>query len=585
MGKPPARTSRKGKDENKVTIRKRKDERGPTREFRVQRSEGDGVIAGAEKFMAISPADFFYRNRDLAGFSNPSRAVYATIRELVENSLDACESYGIPPEIYVRLRQEGGEDTKGGAIYRIRVADNGSGIPPENVPKAFGQILYGSKYTLRQVRGTFGLGGKMAILYGQITTHSSARIITSTGEANTYEFEVAIDIQRNEPKWEEKSSHEGPKGWHGTIVEFSFEGDYVRAMPKILDYFKQTAMVCPYANITFVDPKGRLYRLDRVTKKMPNPPRETKPHPYGIDVETLQRIVGVTEAKNMVSFMTNHFHRVGKSIAQSFLKQAGFDEERSLKRLSPSDEVKLVQSMRGFKGFLPPDASCLSPVGEELLRAGIVKELSPEFVEVVQMRPDAYSGYPFIVEVGIAYGGGVPSTPGITLYRFANRIPLLYDEASDVARLVVDGKVEDPGEENHHKDDDSKDDSGKGHRRKGSTIDWGYYKVTPDMPVVLIVHVCSTKVPYKTVGKEFIADRPEVVHMLYKGIREVARRLRFFLSKKISFEYEKRRLSTFSKYLPKIAEFSTELAGRDKVPEVSPLLRILRRYGGDEGEE
>ncbi|UCH38063.1 MAG: ATP-binding protein, partial [Candidatus Bathyarchaeota archaeon] len=149
----------------------------------------------SETFQEISPADFFYRNRDLAGFNNPSRALYAAIRELVENSLDACELYTIPPDIYLRLSLEGqSEDDEGGNIYRIRIMDNGSGIPPEFVPSAFGQILFGSKYTLRQVRGTFGLGGKMAILYGQITTHGVATIISSTGTVPLSDIIVKTDL-------------------------------------------------------------------------------------------------------------------------------------------------------------------------------------------------------------------------------------------------------------------------------------------------------------------------------------------------------------------------------------------------------
>ena len=133
-----------------------------------------------EVFQEISAADFFYRNRDIAGFTNPSRAIYSTIRELVENSLDACEIRGIPPDIYLRISHESGP-TDGPGIYRVHIEDNGIGIPHDIIPSAFGQVLFGSKYKLRQTRGTFGLGGKMAILYGQITTHGQATIMSSTG--------------------------------------------------------------------------------------------------------------------------------------------------------------------------------------------------------------------------------------------------------------------------------------------------------------------------------------------------------------------------------------------------------------------
>src|SRR4030065_1414499 len=134
-------------------------------------------------FEEISAADFLYRNRDIAGFTNPSRAIFVAIRELVENSLDAAESHRIPPDVYVRLSYEG-EASKDTQIYKLRVEDNGIGVPPRHIPSAFGQILFGSKYKLRQARGTFGLRRTMELLYGQITTHKPAIVISSTRGAH-----------------------------------------------------------------------------------------------------------------------------------------------------------------------------------------------------------------------------------------------------------------------------------------------------------------------------------------------------------------------------------------------------------------
>ena len=505
----------------------------------------------AQTFEEISAADFFYRNRDIAGFTNPSRAIFVAIRELVENSLDAAESHRLVPDIYVRLSYEG-EATKDTQIYKLRVEDNGIGVPPRHIPSAFGQILFGSKYKLKQQRGTFGLGGKMAILYGQITTHQPASIVSSTGISKTYMYKLMIDIQRNRPLILDRKVLINKELWRGTIVEFTLEGDYFRAMPKILDYFKQTAMVNPYANLTFVDPKGRLYKFIRVTKDMPTAPKETKPHPYGVDVELLQRLIQITPYKNMLDFLRNHFHRVGDITAKKFLEYSNLSPSKNPKRLDHEEIVRLMHMLKKFPDFLPPDASCLSPLGEDLLRTGILKELNPEFVSVHQRKPATYAGHPFIVETGIAYGGEIPARSNFMVYRFANRIPLLYDEANDVSLRVI------------------------------QAMNWRRYRVTPEMPVAIFVHICSTKVPYKTVGKEFISDRPEVRREIANGLREVARQIQLFLSKREHVDKERKRLGLFSKYLPRIAEFSTQLAGKKRRPDIEKLLASVRKHGSEE---
>ena len=180
-------------------------------------------------FSGISPSEFFYRNRDLAGFSNPAKALYTATRELVENSLDACESAEILPNIYVRMTpiidQLNASEPR---TYRLKVSDNGPGIDPEKAPDAFGRVFYGSKYKLRQARGMFGMGGTMAVLYGQITTSKPVIIYTSIDGKKTHKFTLRIDIQKNEPVIIKKEIIEG-KGTTGTTVELLLTGDSFRA--------------------------------------------------------------------------------------------------------------------------------------------------------------------------------------------------------------------------------------------------------------------------------------------------------------------------------------------------------------------
>jgi DNA topoisomerase-6 subunit B len=497
-------------------------------------------------FSEISPSEFFYRNRDLAGFTNPARALYMAVRELVENSLDAAELAGILPDVYVRIvandpsAETANQEPK---AYRVTVADNGPGVDPHHVPRAFGKVFYGSKYVLRQSRGMFGMGGTMAILYGQITTNKPVKITTSTDGKSRHIFEMLIDISENKPIILRKDTEDGAEKT-GTRVDVILEGDFTRAAQKINEYFKQTALVGSYANLTFVDPIGRITIYERATESMPPLPKETLPHPYGIDVEALKRMIKLTDEKSMEKFMGNkHFHRVGETNAKKFLNFAGIEARIAPEKLSNEQIVKIVDALQRYPEFLPPDASCLSPVGEPILTTGIIKELQPEFSTVVLRPPSSYSGFPFLVEVGLVYGGKVLE-PGRKLLRFANRIPLLYDESSDVSFKVLNEE-----------------------------IDWRRYHVPDEAPVAVITHICSTKIPYKTVGKEYIADRPEIESEIKNAVREALRRLSVFLSKKGSMEAVQRKMSIYSKYLPLIAQFSTELAGQKKEPRYQQLLK------------
>ncbi len=502
-------------------------------------------------YQSISPSDFFYRNREIAGFSNPSRAVYAAVRELLENALDACERQRVPPDIFLRLTEvstsEG--DT---SIYILRIEDNGTGLPPDQIPSAFCRVFYGSKYTLQQARGTFGLGGTITILYGQITTHQPVTVTSSTG-GDIHEFTMMIDIERNEPMILKHKVLGNKKGWRGTVVQLQLEGDYSRIKRRLLDYLKQTAMVSPYADLTFVDPAGRLFRFERGTDMMPPLPQPVKPHPHGIDVENFGRLVSITKTRSMKVFMTRHFQGVGSKTADKFLKSAGIGNRTRPSSLKPEDIVTLVRAAREFKDFKRPDASCLSPIGEELLEKGIRKELGlteDDFLKVVSRKPSTYLGFPFIVETALATGPSIRKQykAGTTIIRFANRIPLLFDESSGVIWKVVN-----------------------------RNIHWDTYNVSSDTPMVVVVHVCSTKIPYKTVGKEYMADQPEVEKEITNVIRTAARSLRLFISRSIRIAKERRRLDIFAKYLPKIAEFSMKLSDKDTLPDIEPLLIAVGR--------
>lgn len=473
-----------------------------------------------EQFKALSPAEFFARYREIAGFSNPVRALYQTVRELVENAFDATEIHGILPNIKVIIKRS----VENPNHYTITVEDNGIGIPPQHVPEAFGRVLYSSKYILRQTRGMFGLGVKAAIIYSQMTTGKAVKVITSQpGLKRIYYFKIRIDLQKNKPIVLERGSWGKSRDWHGTIVSITIEGDWSRARQKIIEYMRRTAVITPYANIVFITPDGEIFYYKRTIDKLPQPPKEVKPHPYGVDLEYLKMLRDTTTSPTVKDMLIDNFQGIGEVTATNVLRQAGLDPSIPPRKLSDNDIAKLAEALKKYPDFRPPKSDALSPLGPEIIKAGLQRIFNPEFVEAVTRRPSAYQGHPFIVEVGIAYGGDIPLTNEPILLRYANKIPLLYDEKSDVSWKVV------------------------------SETDWGLYNVTFPAPLIVLTHICSTKVPFKGVGKESVADVPEVERELRLAVREVARRLRLYLSKKLKEEEARRKLTIFIRYIPEIA--------------------------------
>ncbi len=493
-------------------------------------------ITVRETYREMTPSQFFYEYRELAGFSNPTRALYQTVRELVENALDATDVYGIKPDITVIITKARPDVNH----YTVTVEDNGIGIDPNYVPQAFGQVLFSSKYKLRQSRGRFGLGAKMAVLYGQVTTGSAVEVYTSPINSDRiYYFKLKIDIEKNKPiilaakSWPKKSN------WHGTRVSVTILGDWGKARHRIHEYIRRTAIVAPYARITLIDPDGKVVHYPRVIDQVPPGPKEVKPHPHGVDIEKVKEMIKNGSATTLLEFLVKNFQGVGQKTAQKFLEWAKLDPNLDPRKLDDAKLEYLIRKLHEYPKFRPPSAEALSPLGPKVIEAGLKAILKPEFVAVVTRKPRAYSGHPFIVEVGIAYGGGVPVSNEPILLRYANKIPLLYDEKSDVAWKVVDPK----------------------------NFDWKYYMVNFPAPLAVLTHICSTKVPYKGAGKESVADVPEIEHELRMALREAARKLRTYILRKKKEEEARKRIITFMKYTPEVARSLAVILKGDGVDE------------------
>jgi DNA topoisomerase-6 subunit B len=524
------------------------------------------MSSSVESFRQLSPSEFFYRNREIAGFSNPARAVYQTVREFIENSLDATEVHGILPVITLRISRE---DPSNPNHITIQVEDNGIGVPPQFIPDAFGRVLYSSKYKFRQTRGMYGLGAKMAILYAQLTTGKPFEIYSSTRKTRyIYYYKLMIDVKRNEPQILEMASWEKRSKWHGTIVKLTIEGEWSRRVRDyVAVYIKRTAIITPYADITAILPsvekedEYEVLRFPRVTSMLPRPPKEIKPHPLGIDLEMLKMMINETGAKTVLSFLTSEFQRIGEVTATRILKNAGIDPDKPPRTLDDDELQRLYKAVREEKYWAPTDEP-LSPIGEELIRIGLKEILRPEFIATALRKPSSYSGHPFIVEGGIAYGGELASRldeiaqdsvkgetgPYIVLLRYANKIPLLYDEKTDVMWSIVDP----------------------------SKFPWrSVYKLEPTDTIAVLIHICSTKVPYKGVGKESVANVEEVESEVRLLAQELARKLREYIQRRKRAQEARQKLSLFLRYIPEVAAGLAAIAGNGRGAPDSSIQKEL----------
>jgi DNA topoisomerase-6 subunit B len=508
----------------------------------------------ARKQRDISVSEFFAKNRHLLGFDNPSKALLTTVKEGVDNSLDACEEAGILPDIRVEISQVA--ETR----FRIAIEDNGPGIVRKQVPKIFGSLLYGSKFhRLRQSRGQQGIGISAAGMYGLLTTGKPIRIVTRTGKGkDAHLFELVIDTKKNEPKvrrdevvtWERD---------HGTRVEIELEGAYRGGQHSVDAYIRQISLANPHAEITYVPPKaeehGASHTFPRVSKEIPEETAEIKPHPYGVELGVLMQMFRDTKARNLRSCLSGDFSRISSATAKAICDKAKIPPTRRPGEISRDDAERIHQAIQHTKIMAPP-TDCIAPIGDDLIEAALRAEVNADFYASVTRRPAIYRGNPFLVEVGLAYGGDLSADDPVTVYRYANRVPLQYQQGACAITKGVTG------------------------------TDWKSYQLQqprgalPVGPALLMVHIASVWVPFTSESKEAIAHYPEIIKELRLGLQECGRRVATHIRKRRREADEAKKRAYIEKYIPQVAiglqqilEFGD--GERDKV--VSSLTDVLER--------
>ena len=537
----------------------------------------------------ISVSEFFTKNRHLLGFDNPRKALLTCVKEAVDNALDACEEAGILPDVVVKVEAVANGDAPPPASqasrFRITVTDNGPGIIRQQIPPIFAKLLYGSKFhRLRMSRGQQGIGISAAGMYGQLTTGKPVQITSRTSaRAPAHYFEVQIDTKKNEPQILEKKqiAWESPRG---TQVTMEVEGRYQKGRASVDEYIEQTIIANPHVKLTYLSPEGETKEHPRTYHELPPSPREIKPHPYGIELGMLLKMLQDTKSHSLAGFLASDFSRVSPRLAEDICKAARLSPRarpRDTHGPAPETLYKAIQSTK----IMAPPTNCLSPIGEKALLAGLYRQIKGDFYTAVSRPPAVYRGNPFVIEAGLAYGRGpspeaesqekkpIPLAEGETqqddaelarVIRYANRVPLLYQQSACVIyKAVLD-------------------------------TTWRNYGVAqsrgalPTGPMVIFVHMASVWVPFTSESKEAIADYDEIRKEVTLALRECGRRLGAFLRRLERADSEHRRRNIFELYIEEVVESCNRLkGGRLPTAKLKEQLQkmALKRTGGEKTDE
>ena len=592
---------------------------------KTKRRRADAAsMAKAQKEISVS--EFFAKNRHLLGFDNPRKALLTTVKEAVDNSLDACEEAGILPEIWVKIVRVSENR------FRVAVQDCGPGIEPKQIPLIYGKLLYGSKFhRLRMSRGQQGIGISAAGMYGLLTTGKPLEVPSKTSiRRPTMYFVVRIDSKTNKPNvlngngegeaipanadgrkylvdheldWEDVAS--------GTRVTIELEAKYQRGRGSVDEYLAQTALANPHATFHYIDPDGGAFNYEATVAQLPPEPIEIQPHPYGVELGRLIEMARETSFGTVNKFLMESFCRVSASIAAAICEKAGISKRADPRKLEREDVAKLFHAIAETK-IPAPSSECVVPIGEQNILAGLCKIVPGEFFVAATRPPAVYRGNPFQIEVGLAYGGG-PSTQKVTRELLQE---YLAESDSRTIRQFLTASFDGIGSDNADKiikvaNIRPRVSPGKLTSREfesllkalqtlnlsdGQTttvyryanrvplqfqagacaitqtimqINWRAYGLQqtrgqlPRGQLTIMAHFASVWAPYTSESKEALAAYPEIQNELRLALQTVGRKLGVFLKRRERVKQEGSRRAVFVRYLPEIAEAIAEINSGD----------------------
>ena len=523
-------------------------------EFLVQGDEKMGIakdMASRQKQIAIS--EFFEKNKHFLGFDSLPRAVITAVKEAVDNSLDACEEARILPKLRVQINKLSAKDE-----LELICTDNGPGIPQKSIENVFGKLLYGSRFhAIRQTRGQQGIGITGVVMYSQLTTGKTTSVKSKIKtEPTAITVDIGLDTRKNKAIKSNQdriiwTDENGELIEHGLEITSRMKAKYQRGKQSVYQYLKMTSIVNPHADITFIDPDGEKTHWPRVTDSLPKPVISIKPHPLGIHLGQLQRMLKDSEERRITSFLRQNFCGVSMRAAKEICDASNIEENAKPKLLKAEKVNSLLEGFTKVK-LLPPPTNCLSPIEDLLIKKGLSKTIDSKFVATLTRSPEVSQGNPFQVEVGLIYGGNMSGDQQVQVLRFANRVPLMYQQGGCLLTKALE------------------------------SVDWRQYgleqsggKGVPKGPAAILLHLASTNVQFTSEAKEALSDNENVFIETRKALLEVGRGLRRHMQKKKKMAKVRDKFELINKILPEIAEKSAALLNKPIPDLAAPITRIM----------
>lgn len=600
-------------------------------------------MAAAQKEISVS--EFFAKNRHLLGFDNPRKALLTTVKEAVDNSLDACEEAGILPEIWVHIQPTGATNK-----YKVGIQDNGPGILKKQIPLIFGKLLYGSKFhRLRQSRGQQGIGISAAGMYGVQTTGKPVKIISKVSVRKpAHYYEIQIDTKRNVPKilngkgdgvdippgekgqqYIDKHGIEWVDQKSGTRVTIELEAKYVRGRGSVDEYLEQTAIANPHITLHYIDPDDYQYDYLRSAEVLPPEPKEIKPHPYGTEIGRLAQMLEESDATTVSEFFRTKFSRVTPAVAKRICEGAKVSSRTNTHKVERPQIEQLYNAIQATK-ISPPETNCICPIGEDLILRGLHHVVPAEFYAAATRPPAVYRGNPFVVEVGLAYGGTAPTqnitmdllielleeTDTRTIRQFLiHTFNGLGSEAADKIVKTSGLKTRQTPSGLKPKERQKLFDAMKNvNVAEGQVMDvlrfanrvplqfqqsacavtqtvtatnWRGYGLSqsrgalPKGPVRLMVHIASVWVPFTSESKEAIAAYPEIQKEIRLGLQSVGRKLGMFLRRRQKAKQQTDRRDVFMRYLKEVAGAVSVINAAEEKELYEQLVTVAKKRTAD----